>query len=61
MLFRLSSEMFPWASEYDIENSTTLFNELKQYFRRLWYIMQSTNGIRITSHPGPFNVLTITS
>jgi UV DNA damage endonuclease len=53
--FRLSSEMFPWASEYGIENSP--------YYKRIETILQAcgqyatTNGIRITSHPGPFNVL----
>jgi len=47
--------MFPWASEYDIEKSP--------YHSRIKTILQacgkyaSDNGIRITSHPGPFNVL----
>ena len=55
-LFRLSSEMFPWASEYNLE-------ELPHYLR-IKTLLQGcghyakTNGIRITSHPGPFNVLT---
>ena len=54
-VFRLSSEMFPWASEYDIEKSP--------HHSRIKTILQacgkyaSDNGIRITSHPGPFNVL----
>ena len=54
-VFRLSSEMFPWASEYDIEKSP--------YHSRIKTILQACgkyatdNGIRITSHPGPFNVL----
>ena len=53
--FRLSSEMFPWASEYGIENSP--------YYKRIETILQAcgqyatTNGVSITSHPGPFNVL----
>jgi UV DNA damage endonuclease len=53
--FRLSSEMFPWASEYDIESSP--------YYKRIATILEACgkyatdNGIRITSHPGPFNVL----
>ncbi len=53
--FRLSSEMFPWASEYGIENSP--------YYKRIETVLQAcghyatTNGIRITAHPGPFNVL----
>ena len=54
-VFRLSSEMFPWASEYGIENSP--------YYKRIETVLQAcgnyakTNGIRITCHPGPFNVL----
>ena len=54
-VFRLSSEMFPWASEYDIESSP--------YYKRILMVLQACgkfandNGIRITCHPGPFNVL----
>ena len=55
-LFRLSSEFFPWASEYN-------FEELPQYLRIKTLLAGAgqyakSNGIRITSHPGPFNVLT---
>ena len=54
-LFRLSSEFFPWASEYN-------FEELPQYLRIKTLLAgcgnyAKQNGIRITSHPGPFNVL----
>ena len=55
-LFRLSSEMFPWGSEYKIEDAP--------HYLRIKTILEAcghyakTNGIRITSHPGPFNVLT---
>lgn len=54
-LFRLSSEIFPWASEYGIENSP--------YYQRIKTILSACgryakqNKIRITCHPGPFNVL----
>ena len=54
-LFRLSSEFFPWASEYQ-------FEDLPQ-FKRIKTLLEGCgnyakqNGIRITSHPGPFNVL----
>ena len=57
--FRLSSNIFPWASEYGIENSP--------YFKRIETILRACgnyarrNNIRITSHPGPFNVLVSTS
>ena len=53
--FRLSSDMFPWASEYGIENSP--------YYKRIETVLlacgkyAADNGIRITCHPGPFNVL----
>jgi len=55
-LFRLSSDIFPWASEYGIENSP--------YYKRIETILRACgnyankHGMRITSHPGPFNVLT---
>ena len=55
-LFRLSSEFFPWASEYKLE-------ELPHYLRIKTLLEGSgnyakKNGLRLTSHPGPFNVLT---
>ena len=53
--FRLSSEIFPWASEYK-------FTDLPQYLSisKLLSIageFAKNNELRITSHPGPFNVL----
>src|SRR6056300_538797 len=54
-VFRSSSDMFPWASEYGIENSP--------YYKRIETVLQACgqyakdHGIRITCHPGPFNVL----
>jgi len=53
--FRLSSDIFPWASEYGIENSP--------YYKPIEHILKicgnyaKDNDIRITAHPGPFNVL----
>jgi len=53
--FRISSDIFPWASEYNLE-------DLPQY-QRIKTILSSCgnyareNGVRLTSHPGPFNVL----
>jgi UV DNA damage endonuclease len=55
-LFRLSSEFFPWASEYNFEDLPqflriqTLLSGAGQYAQSV--------GMRINSHPGPFNVLT---
>ena len=53
--FRLSSEFFPWASEYK-------FKDLPQYLRIKTLLAGAgnyakQNGLRLTSHPGPFNVL----
>jgi UV DNA damage endonuclease len=53
--FRLSSDLFPWASEYNL-------SELPHY-HRISNLMAGAGhlakkyGQRITSHPGPFNVL----
>jgi len=53
--FRISSDIFPWASEYNIE-------DLPQY-QRIKTVLSSCgnytrdNSVRLTSHPGPFNVL----
>lgn len=54
-VFRISSDIFPWGSEYkleDLPDYTKISNILKgcgTYAKE--------NGLRITSHPGPFNVL----
>jgi UV DNA damage endonuclease len=55
-LFRLSSEMFPWASEYGIENSP-YYDKIDKVLKEAGNFAKE-NGIRITAHPGPFNVLT---
>ena len=54
--YRLSSDVFPWASNYAME-------ELPDYEQILYWCNRSgdyakTHGHRITSHPGPFNKLT---
>jgi UV DNA damage endonuclease len=54
-LFRLSSEFFPWASEYSFEELPQ-FNRIKTILAGCGRYAKA-NGIRITSHPGPFNVL----
>ena len=55
--FRLSSEIFPWASEYyqdweNFPNIDLISNTLKDCGN-----LATKYGHRITSHPGPFNVL----
>jgi len=55
--FRLSSEIFPWASEYyqdwdnfpNIDLISTILKDCGE--------LATKYGHRITSHPGPFNVL----
>ena len=55
--FRLSSEVFPWASEYyqdwgkfpNIDEITNILRDCGD--------LANKYGHRITSHPGPFNVL----
>ena len=53
--YRLSSDIIPWASEYEME-------ELPDYNLILAAAMKAGNfarehGMRMTSHPGPFNKL----
>ncbi len=53
--YRMSSEMFPWASEYNIEDLPD--------FEKIARIMGEAGdlankyGQRLTTHPGPFNKL----
>jgi len=54
-LFRTTSNLFPWSSEYqlcDMPNFNTISSILKDIGE-----LVSEYGQRITSHPGPFNVL----
>ena len=53
--FRLSSDLFPWSSEYNL-------SDLPDYDDICDALMEAgdfahDNGHRITTHPGPFNVL----
>jgi len=54
-LFRLSSEIFPWLSEYKMENLPH-YEQISKSLKDTGNFVKET-GIRITSHPGPFNVL----
>jgi len=55
LLYRMSSDMFPWMSEYkftDLPNYVKIRDKcvvIGDYAKR--------NGIRLSFHPGPFNVL----
>ena len=54
--FRITSNLFPWCSEYelsdmpDYEEICNVLSDVGKYV--------NNNSMRITSHPGPFNVLT---
>ena len=53
--FRITSELVPWKSEYEWEDLKDLFR-IKTYLRSAG-IKCETHNVRITTHPGPFNVL----
>ena len=55
-LFRISSDVFPWASEYqltDLPDYDLIARRMAEAGR-----FAVDRGIRITTHPGPFVVLT---
>ena len=54
-VFRTSSDMFPWASEYNVEDMPD-YNKIANILKGCGAYAKQ-NGLRITSHPGPFNVL----
>lgn len=54
-LFRISSDMFPWASEYGIENLPNI-TEIAEVMKRIGEYAKF-HGVRLGCHPGPFNVL----
>lgn len=53
--FRLSSAFFPWASEYDLKDLTD-YDEIKSSLLEAG-VFAKKNNLRLTAHPGPFNVL----
>lgn len=48
-IFRLSSDLFPWASEYRL-NQLPDFSEIRAILEEV-----GARPIRLTCHPGPFN------
>jgi len=54
-LFRISSDMLPWASEYNLEDMPD-FTKISNILKGCGTYAKE-NGVRLTSHPGPFNVL----
>ena len=53
--FRIGSDLFPWASEYDIDSLKDI-KQIKQYLHSAG-VQAKTHNLRLTSHPGHFNVL----
>ena len=54
--FRITSNLFPWSSEYKLSDMPD-YDEICDILSKAGrYAID--NDIRITSHPGPFNVLT---
>ena len=53
--FRLSSDICPWASEFDMESMRDI-KEIKRVLARAGAYAQA-HSHRLTSHPGQFNVL----
>lgn len=55
LLYRMSSDMFPWMSEYEIEDLPNI-EQIKSVLARAGEKAKE-GGIRLTFHPGPFDVL----
>ena len=53
--FRMSSDIFPWASEYELEDLPD-WDEIQEYLVDAGLFAQLYDQ-RITTHPGPFNKL----
>jgi UV DNA damage endonuclease len=54
-IYRLSSDSFPWMSEYEFEDLPN-FNKIQSLLLDIGDKVKS-NSIRVSYHPGPFNVL----
>ena len=54
--FRITSGLAPWKSEYEWKDLKDI-DEIEAYLRSAGWVAR-THNLRITTHPGPFNVLT---
>jgi UV DNA damage endonuclease len=54
--FRITSNLFPWCSEYNLKDMPD-YQEIRDVLCKVGKYV-ADNNMRITSHPGPFNVLT---
>jgi|SaaInl6LU_22_DNA_1037377.scaffolds.fasta_scaffold09081_2 UV DNA damage endonuclease len=55
LMYRMSSDMFPWFSEYEISDLPD-FEEISKVLKECGDLAMSTNQ-RITFHPSPYSVL----
>ena len=53
--YRMSSDMVPWKTEYEWDDMKDI-DEIKRWLYSAG-TMATTHGVRLTFHPGPFNVL----
>ena len=53
--YRMSSGLAPWKTEYDWEDLKDI-DSIRRWFHSAG-TMAKTHGVRLTSHPGPYNVL----
>ncbi len=54
--FRMSSAIFPWASEYELSDMPH-YEQIREELAKAGEFARSV-GQRLTTHPGPFNKLT---
>jgi UV DNA damage endonuclease len=54
-LYRMSSDMFPWMSDYELLQLSD-YHEIRNVLQTIGQ-KAIRNGLRLTFHPGPFNVL----
>ena len=54
--FRITSNLFPWCSEYNLKDMPD-YEEIRDVLSKVGKYI-ADNNMRITSHPGPFYVLT---
>lgn len=55
LLYRMSGEMFPWMSDYELD-ALPDYAEIEAVLARIGQRAQD-HDLRLTYHPGPFNVL----
>jgi UV DNA damage endonuclease len=58
-LYRMSSDMFPWMSEYEIQDLPD-YQQIKDVLAKIGQKAKQ-HDVRLTYHPGPFNVLATNS